>query len=81
MREAILAGSVEVSVEGRRRTVMLVEGGESVEREERIAVPSSPAPRTRMCWGGGMVVGWRGVGSACVLVLASGDGCLIRGQK
>jgi hypothetical protein len=35
-------------VEGRKSTVIFVEGGAREEREVRIAVPSSPAPRTRM---------------------------------
>ena len=38
---------MEVRVEGRRRTVIFVDG-ECLEREVRIAVPSSPAPRTSM---------------------------------
>lgn len=37
-------------VAGRRRTVSVVEGGESSEREVRIERPSSPAPRTRIFW-------------------------------
>ena len=39
---------MEVRVEGRRRTAIFVDGGECLEREVRIAVPSSPAPRTSM---------------------------------
>ncbi len=39
---------VELIVEGRTRTVILVEGGAKEGTEVRIAVPSSPAPRTRM---------------------------------
>lgn len=35
-------------VDGRRKTVMLVCGGARVAREVRIAVPSSPAPSTKI---------------------------------
>jgi hypothetical protein len=41
-------GEEEEIVEGRRRTVIFVVGGAREERWVRIAVPSSPAPRTRM---------------------------------
>lgn len=41
-------GVGEESVEGRRSTVMLVEGGERALRCVKIEVPSSPAPRTRI---------------------------------
>jgi hypothetical protein len=43
-----LEGEGVLIVEGRKRTVIFVEGGAREEREVRIAVPSSPAPRTRM---------------------------------
>lgn len=43
-----LAGEGEVMVEGRRRTESLVLGGEMWARDVRTAIPSSPAPRTRM---------------------------------
>lgn len=39
---------VEIIVAGRNRTVIFVEGGARDVREVRIAVPSSPAPRTRI---------------------------------
>jgi hypothetical protein len=39
---------VELIIEGRNRTVICVERGAREIREVRIAVPSSPAPRTRM---------------------------------
>lgn len=41
-------GEVELIVKRRRRTVIFVDGGECLAREVRIAVPSSPAPRTSM---------------------------------
>jgi len=43
-----LEGEGVLIVEGRKSTVIFVEGGAREEREVRIAVPSSPAPRTRM---------------------------------
>ena len=43
-----LEGEGEERVEGRRRTVILVCEGEREERWVTMAVPSSPAPRTRM---------------------------------
>ena len=43
-----LEGGGVLIVEGRKRTVIFVEGGAREEKEIRIAVPSSPAPRTRM---------------------------------
>jgi len=43
-----LEGGGLLIVEGRKRTVIFIEGGVNEEREVRIAVPSSPAPRTRM---------------------------------
>jgi hypothetical protein len=45
---SFLEGEVVLIVEGRTRTVIFVEGGAREESEVRIAVPSSPAPRTRM---------------------------------
>jgi hypothetical protein len=43
-----LEGEGVLIVEGRKRTVIFVEGGAREEREVKIAVPSSPAPSTRM---------------------------------
>lgn len=45
---ASLDGEVVFTFEERRRTVIFVEGGARAEREVRMDVPSSPAPRTRM---------------------------------
>lgn len=45
---AILDGEVDDIVEGRRRTDMFVFGGDRAARWVSIAVPSSPAPRTRI---------------------------------
>lgn len=43
-----LDGEGEDVVLGRRRTVILVDGGARKERAVRMAVPSSPAPRMRI---------------------------------
>ena len=43
-----LEGSEEEIVNGRRRTVIVVVDGAFEAREVRTAVPSSPAPRTRI---------------------------------
>ena len=59
---ALLEGEGEARVEGRKRTLILVLDGRRgcVEREERIGVPSSPAPRTRMQCGEDILADWRG---------------------
>ena len=52
-----MVGSVEERVEGRKRRVMGIVAREGWEvRLLRIWVPSSPAPRTRIEDGGGIVV-------------------------
>lgn len=63
-----LEGEGEERVEGRRRTVIFVEGllvVVRVWREWRIAVPSSPRPNRRMDFGDGILCGksWAVMGS------------------
>ncbi len=48
LSSATFSALVDAIVAGRRRTDILVEGGAREVRAPRIAVPSSPAPRTRM---------------------------------